>query len=127
LFSVDVRTGQVGEKVFRNVRYFAMADGKQTIFITANAVAIPHLHFEEQLTAEEMITCQPLILKDFAVVIGIQGGTVRMYDLSNPAIKRDWRPSGLKGEITAMVPYKDLIIVGDSSGGVALGKLKAPK
>jgi hypothetical protein len=125
LFTVNTITGKVEQRISGNVRVrnFAIAGARQAVLTSTNSISIPHLGMTEPLSPDEVIIGHPLILRDFTIVAGMQRGMLKLYDIRNLSIKREWRASSLSGDLTALVPFKNMIIAGDSQGRVVVGKL----
>ena len=101
---------------------FALSRQGQAFVTTPMSVQLPHLALEERLSAGETISSPPLILGEFAALVGLGEGMVRAYDLTNLPRSRDWAVSRPSARVTILAPFGNRLLAGDSEGQVRMGR-----
>lgn len=100
-----------------DVRRFSLNRGDQQVLLRTTGLRFPHGH-DVELSHMERVIGQPLILRNFALAVGLQDGRLGIYDLNNPPFLRHERIDG--HAITALASFGPYVAAGTARGTVAL-------
>lgn len=101
-----------------------MAGINDPIISTSNGLLFHRINKTAELGEGEAIRGAPLILKDCAAAVGMRGGTVRLYDIHDPALPLIWSISENPEEpITALAASENILAAGNDKGLVKLCRL----
>lgn len=125
LCCLDAYTGEIISHLHKNVKEFVMAGINAPVAADATGLFIKKINKHIPFNTGTAIKGSPLILKNCAVVLGMQDGSVHFYDLTAPGLAQIWRVSdGPDEHITALAASKKIIAAGNKRGLVKICKLR---
>jgi hypothetical protein len=121
----QIDSGRATLQLDDDVRRFALQGIQKRLQIETTEISIPPSNHREPLAPFGAVAGEPLILRDFAAVVGFQDGRVVLFDLAKPQIHRDLRIDGGSHGITALASFGPYLAAASSKGTVALFEIKA--
>ena len=124
LCRVDTATGEINALICKNVKDFVMAGINEPIVNNSRGLFFKRINRQAELEDGQTIRGNPLVLKDFALVVGMGDGNVHLYDIRKPEIPVVWDVSEQPTEkITALAASKNIIMAGNDKGLVKICRL----
>ncbi|MCP4107908.1 MAG: zinc ribbon domain-containing protein [Desulfobacteraceae bacterium] len=116
LCRLDADTGRCNQ-IAKNVKYFALPAIKYPVVVDSEGLFLPSKDRKAKIEKGQSVTCDPLILEDYAVVLGMRDGTIRLYDIHSPGLPFQQRVSEMSNQkITALAASGDIMAVGNDAG-----------
>ena len=124
LYRIDAESGELDQKICENVKDFALANANSAFVVNSKGLFF-HGSSRKQIDLSKQrlsIKIAPYILNNFAVLAGLQNGTVHVYDYFNPtSFPKNWDISDKDNlAITCLVAYQNILIAGNQEGTVKL-------
>lgn len=112
-----LQPGKPSVRLDDDVKRFCLNSFDQRVLLRTPGLTFPHGQ-QVKLTHMERVVVQPVLLRDFALVLGLQDGRILIYDLNNPPFHRDEKPDG--HTITALASFGPYLAAGTSQGTIAI-------
>ena len=126
LCRIDSKNGEVERNIVQSAKEFALAGLNDPIVVTSAGLYFKKFDHQINLSREERKTIKgsPVILKNHAIAVGMQGGAVRFYDIHNKGFPIEWDiSSGYDDFITSIASSRNIIAAGNQKGTVKISKI----
>ena len=126
LFRIDATSGKIDLRLCQNTKEFSMAGVNDPVVVNPKGIFIKRIDQQIELSKErQLVKGHPVILRNTAIVFGTKNGTVKMYDLMNPGLSKDWNLSIKNSEsITSIAASKNIIAAGNQNGKIKVCRLE---
>lgn len=131
LYRIDVATGQVAETLDDDTQYFALAhsdDGwnLEMVLIDTAGIRFSRSGIRDPFGPyDRAVKGSPVIVRDTAVLAGMEDGRVRIYDAERPPRHELWIVGGSSAPITALASFDHYVAAGNREGVVEVRALGA--
>lgn len=112
-----LQPGKPTMRLGEDVKKFSLNSFDERVQVETTGLRFPR-GLEVGLTHMDRILGQPLVIRNFAFVAGLQDGRILIYDLNQPHFHREERPDGQA--ITALASFGPYLAAGTAGGTVAL-------
>jgi hypothetical protein len=117
LCKLDAGESKFDQRLYNDVKEFAMHSMNDIAILNSTGIFFAAKNIKERFVADESTSLPPIIMKDFAAVVGLRKGKVRLYDVSNPMQHIDRNVFDSQAdEVTAMATFSNYIAVGNRKG-----------
>jgi hypothetical protein len=124
LCRIDAHDGVFDLVVREDTKSFSLSGIRDGVLVGTAGPIFLSFNVVETLNPMERIKGSPVILKDCAAVVGMQGGRIRVYDLLNPPVHQELRLSNDPlEEVTALASFRNYIAAGNLKGTVKVFEL----
>jgi hypothetical protein len=131
LYRIDVATGGVEEALDEDTQFFALSTeddewDRDPVVIDSSGVLFSRTGVRDAFGPHDRaIKGSPLIVRNSAVVIGMEDGRVRVYNLAQLPRHETWLVGGGSAAITALASFDNYIAAGNRDGVVEVRELRA--
>jgi hypothetical protein len=125
---IDASTGSVDEALFEDTQFFAVsADDewdRELVVIDSSGVFLTHTAMRDTFGPyDRAVKGSPLIVRNSAVVIGMEDGRVRVYSAAQFPRHEAWLVGGGATAITAIASFENYVVAGNRDGVVEVREL----
>ncbi|HLP62758.1 MAG TPA: hypothetical protein VK186_28225 [Candidatus Deferrimicrobium sp.] len=110
-------------RITGKVRQFALAGMNKHIIINSTGVFSSIGNAQENLNQGESIISGPIVLRDKAVLVGLNDGRIRFYNLNNISVQNDFQVFNGNEKVQVLASFRDIIAIGNQNGGIKLLQL----
>ncbi|MCG8455095.1 MAG: hypothetical protein MI919_02360 [Holophagales bacterium] len=112
-----LQAGKPSVRLDDDVKRFCLNSFDQRVLLRTPGLSFPGGQ-QVELTHMERVVVPPVLMRDFALAVGLQDGRILIYDSNHPPFHRDEKPDG--HAITSLASFGPYLAAGTSRGTVAL-------
>lgn len=131
LYRIDSTSGSIEEPLEDDTQLFALsADGddewdRDAVYVDTSGVSFVRPGVRDTFEPHDRATKgSPLMIRDSAVLIGMQDGRVRIYDLAHLPSYETWLVAG-GSAISALASFESYVAAGNTNGFVEVRQIRA--
>ncbi|MGZ8708952.1 MAG: zinc ribbon domain-containing protein [Thermoanaerobaculia bacterium] len=132
LVRIDTTTGAVEEPLAEDTQFFALSHAREeewdreSVVIDSSGIAFSSAGVRDTFgPLDRAVKGSPLIIRNSAVVVGMDDGRVRVYDVAHLPRHEVWVVGVTSSPITALASFDAFIAAGNREGVVEVRALRA--
>jgi hypothetical protein len=128
LCQIDASESLFRRQLCTDARFFALVGAGDGLVVQSDRLLFLRAGREIAVEPGGRVSTSPVILRDFAAVVGLQDGQIRVYDLDNPYFPKDAQISEDPSDpVRVIASWRDYVAAGTESGTFRLLRLAPEK
>lgn len=132
LVRIDASTGAIEEPLAEDTQFFALSHAREeewdreSVVIDSRGITFSSAGVRDAFgPLDRAVKGSPLIIRNSAVVVGMDDGRIRVYNLAHLPRHEVWVVGGSSSPITALASFDEFIAAGNRDGVVEVRELRA--